>query len=205
MELRFQMNDILPLLPVPRPPMGRSSYNIPCPICNHAGSRKRHLNINLKRNEVRCPKCGQFEGGVFDLYAYYTDVLRGKVREDLIDRLDGKGSRYAGKAAGPKSACSKPKEIPQAAVASIEIRDHVYRVLLSKLTLASEHRENLLGRGLTGEGIDRLGRIQSIHIRLDKKIKKAGNFSLFPAWISWTVRVPKTGVTWPVPFGSVST
>ena len=45
--------------------MGRSSYNIPCPVCDHAGSRKRHLNINLKRNVFRCPKCGQFEGGVF--------------------------------------------------------------------------------------------------------------------------------------------
>lgn len=29
MELRFQMNDILPLLPIPQPPTGRSSYNIP--------------------------------------------------------------------------------------------------------------------------------------------------------------------------------
>ena len=85
MELRFQMNDILPLLPVPQPPMGRSSYNIPCPVCDHAGSRKRNLNINLKRNVFRCPKCGQFEGGVFDLYAYYTGVPRDKVREDLID------------------------------------------------------------------------------------------------------------------------
>ena len=89
MELHFQMNDILPLLPVPQPPMGRSSYNIPCPVCDHAGSRKRHLNINLKRNVFRCPKCGQFEGGVFDLYAYYTGVPRDKVREDLIDRLGG--------------------------------------------------------------------------------------------------------------------
>ena len=229
MELRFQMNDILPLLPVPQPPMGRSSYNIPCPVCDHAGSRKRHLNINLKRNVFRCPKCGQFEGGVFDLYAYYTGVPRDKVREDLIDRLGGKDSRYTGKAVGPKSACTKPKEIPQAAVARIEIRDRVYRALLSKLTLASDHRENLLGRGLTGEEIDRLeyrttpvvgfhalektlmdegydlfgvpgfyrdqdgrwtmaiylrgimipcrdrlGRIQSIHIRLDKKMKKGG-------------------------------
>lgn len=49
MELRFQMNDILPLLPIPQPPIGRSSYNIPCPVCDHAGSRKRHLNINLKK------------------------------------------------------------------------------------------------------------------------------------------------------------
>ena len=71
MELRYQMTDILPLLPIPQPPYGKSAYNIPCPLCDKPGTREKHLNINLKRNVYRCPKCGQFQGGVFDLYAYY--------------------------------------------------------------------------------------------------------------------------------------
>ena len=75
MELRYQMTDILPLLPIPQPPNGKSAYNIPCPLCDRAGSREKHLNINLKRNVYRCPKCGQFQGGVFDLYAYYIGSL----------------------------------------------------------------------------------------------------------------------------------
>lgn len=159
MELRFQMNDILPLLPIPQPPIGRSSYNIPCPVCDHAGSRKRHLNINLKRNVFRCPKCGQFEGGVFDLYAYYTGVSRDKVRQDLMDRLGGGESHYSSKSGGKKKALPRPKpaEVPQAPLVGIETRDRVYRALLSKLTLASDHRDNLRGRGLTNEEIDRLG------------------------------------------------
>ena len=234
MELRYQMTDILPLLPIPQPPMGKSAYNIPCPICDHTGSRKRHLNINLKRNVFRCPKCGQFEGGVFDLYAYYTGVPRDKVCQDLTDRLGGRESRYAGKGSNTKKARPKPKEIPQASVASIEVRDRTYRALLSELTLASDHRDNLRGRGLTDAEIDRLeyrttplvgfhglakalvdegydlfgvpsfyrdedgrwtmaiylrgimipcrdwlGRIQSIHIRLDKKMKRGGKFLTF--------------------------
>ena len=234
MELRYQMTDILPLLPIPQPPMGKSAYNIPCPICDHTGSRKRHLNINLKRNVFRCPKCGQFEGGVFDLYAYYTGVPRDKVCQDLTDRLGGRESRFAGKGGGTKKAHPRPKEIPQASVASIEVRDRTYRALLSKLTLASDHRDNLRGRGLTDAEIDRLeyrttplvgfhglakalvdegydlfgvpgfyrdedgrwtmaiylrgimipcrdrlGRIQSIHIRLDKKMKRGGKFLTF--------------------------
>ena len=159
MELRFQMNDILPLLPIPQPPTGRSSYNIPCPVCDHAGSRKQHLNINLKRNVFRCPKCGQFEGGVFDLYAYYTGVSRDKVRQDLMDRLGGGESHYSSKSGGKKKALPRPKpaEVPQAPLVGIETRDRVYRALLSKLTLASDHRDNLRGRGLTNEEIDRLG------------------------------------------------
>ena len=236
MELRYQMNDILPLLPIPQPPMDRSSYNIPCPVCDHVGSRKRHLNINLKRNVFRCPKCGQFEGGVFDLYAYYTGVPRDKVHQDLTERLGGKESSYSGKARGRKRVQprSGPAEIPQAPLVNIETRDRVYRALLSKLTLASDHRDNLRGRGLTNQEIDRLGyrttplvgfhalakelimeghelfgvpgfyrdgdgrwtmaiylrgimipcrdrlgRIQSIHIRLDKKMSKGGKFLTF--------------------------
>ena len=56
MELRYQMTDIIPLLPIPQPPYGKSSYNIPCPLCDRLGTRDKHVNINLKRNVYRCPK-----------------------------------------------------------------------------------------------------------------------------------------------------
>ena len=73
----YHMTDIIPLLPIPQPPYGKVSYNIPCPKCQSGSQhRKGRLNINLKKDVFRCPKCGQFEGGVFDLYAYYiTDRL----------------------------------------------------------------------------------------------------------------------------------
>ena len=152
MELRYQMTDIIPLLPIPQPPFGKSSYNIPCPLCDRPGTRDKHLNINLKRNVFRCPKCGQFEGGVFDLYAYYADVPRDKVLEDVTARLHGDASTYAGKG-NRRKKLQPPPMIPQASLAPLEDRDRVYRALLSKLTLAPDHRKNLLGRGLTEEAI----------------------------------------------------
>lgn len=42
-------------------------------------------------------------------------------------------------------------------LAPLEERDRVYRALLNRLTLAPDHRENLLSRGLTDEAIERLG------------------------------------------------
>ena len=45
---------------------------------------------------------------------------------------------------------------PQASLAPLEERDRVYRALLNRLTLAPDHRENLLSRGLTDEAIERL-------------------------------------------------
>ena len=43
----FSMLEVLPYLPLPPPPTGRSSYNMDCPLC---GDRKKHLNINLAKN-----------------------------------------------------------------------------------------------------------------------------------------------------------
>ena len=42
-------------------------------------------------------------------------------------------------------------------LAPLEERDRVYRALLNRLTLAPDHRESLLRRGLTDEAIERLG------------------------------------------------
>lgn len=105
MELRYQMTDILPLLPIPQPPHGRSAYNIPCPLCDRPGTREKHLNINLKRNVYRCPKCGQFQGGVFDLYAYYMGIPRDKVLEDITARLHGGSPVFPG-VADPERNCN---------------------------------------------------------------------------------------------------
>lgn len=115
MELRYQMTDILPLLPIPQPPNGKSAYNIPCPLCDRAGSREKHLNINLKRNVYRCPKCGQFQGGVFDLYAYYMGIPREKVLEDLTaivirQALAGAG-QVPGLAEGPAPGGNPPSQL----------------------------------------------------------------------------------------------
>jgi len=232
MELRYKMTDILPLLPIPQPPMGKSSYHIPCPFCDSPGSREKHLNINLKKNVYRCPKCGQMRGGVFDLYAFYMNVPRDQVQSVLEGRGSPKprdivlGSR--------KNRIPPPPAIPQAELANAQTRDKVYRALLSKLTLASDHRTNLLGRGLTDEAIAQYmyrttpsvalkalaqsliedgltlfgvpgfyrdeadgrwslalyrrgifipcitdGKIQSLQIRLDKKMRKGGKFLTF--------------------------
>ena len=232
----YHMTDILPLLPIPQPPSGKISYNIPCPKCQ-SGSQRRNgrLNINLKKDVFRCPKCGSFEGGVFDLYAYYMGIDRSKVRKELDNhygRSSSAGHAKRGKA--PPKRLPPPPEIPQAQLADIEIRHRVYSALLDQLTLASDHKQNLLNRGLSEDAIikyqyrttpiighetiaktlmqsgleifgvpgfyrgenglwtmhmpsrgilipcrDRFGRIQGLHVRLDKKMKRGGKFLTF--------------------------
>ena len=82
----FHMSDVISLIGLPYPPSGHSTYNIPCPCCDDKPGKK-HLNINLKKDVFRCPRCG-FSGGVFDLYAHYAGIPREEVREALIARLN---------------------------------------------------------------------------------------------------------------------
>ena len=153
MEL-VHMADIIPLIGIPYPPGGRSSYYIPCPKCDD-GPRKKHLNINLVKDVFRCPRCG-FHGGVFDLYASYTGTDRSHVRKELLERLRMRDSGYK---AGMKEENPKPPvhiQTEECPLACIDTRHEAYSALLEKLSLASDHRENLLARGLSPEEIDRL-------------------------------------------------
>lgn len=145
----FHMWDIVSLLGLPMPTAGRSSYYIQCPCCDEH-PRKKHLNINLKKEVFRCPRCG-VSGGIFDLYALYTGVPRDKVRKELVERLGPPELVMRSK----KKIVSRQKE--ECPLADIESRNNAYKALLSKLSLAADHKENLLNRGLKEADIERLG------------------------------------------------
>ena len=145
----FHMTDIIPLLPLPYPPSGKNSYYVPCPHCDGNERKKdKHLNINLVKDVFCCPKCG-WNGGVFDLYAFYTNAPRKGIRDVLVKVLkDG----YAYKLPSPIPA-SPQSETVESPLANIEIRHTVYSAVLSMLSLASDHMSNLLSRGLTEQAI----------------------------------------------------
>ena len=145
----FHMSDVVSLLGIPAAPSGRSSYYVPCPCCDE-NPRKRHLNINLKKEVYRCPRCG-VSGGIFDLYSLYTGVPRKEVRKALVERLGMPENRPKRK----KRLVLQTK--PECRITDVDTRHAVYGALLARLALADDHKKNLLGRGLTEEDIIRLG------------------------------------------------
>lgn len=171
----FHMSDIIPLLGLTYPPHGRSAYNISCPCCDD-NPRKKHLNINLKKDVFRCPRCG-FSGGVFDLYSYYTGIPRNEVRDALIARLN------------VQDESSKPrqqivvKEVPDCPLTDVDSRHETYQALLSKLSLASDHRQNLHDRGLSDEMIERLGYKTTPVIGMKALAKQLMNEGLYLAGV----------------------
>lgn len=145
----FHMADILSLLNLPVAPHGKISYYIQCPCCDE-NPRKRHLNINLRKEVFRCPRCG-INGGIFDLYALYTGTPRDKVRKELVERLGTPEIVIQ-----PHKTTMK-EEKPSCPIMDVESRHATYSALLERLSLAPDHKENLLGRGLSEADIKRLG------------------------------------------------
>ena len=151
---RFHIIDIIGLIGAPYPQNGQSSYYIKCPCCDD-DPKKRHLNINLKKDVFRCPRCG-VSGGLFDLYSLYTGVPRDKAYKAILRQLHpAAGNEYH-----PPQRTSPAGAMPQATeypLNDLEIRHATYTAMLGMLSLAPDHRENLLNRGLTDADIIRLG------------------------------------------------
>jgi len=138
----YTIADVISLLGLPAPPHGRNSYYISCPKCD--SGRKRHLNINLTKNAFRCPRCGE-NGGIFDLYALYTDVNRKDVKKELDRRFGEDDLRPP----TWKQPTVEPPPVIESPLADISVRDAVYRMIIERLSLAPDHKKNLLGRGLS--------------------------------------------------------
>ena len=149
---KFHMTDIIPLLPIPAPPTGKSSYNVPCPHCDRRGRKKdKHLNINLSKDVFNCVLCEQ-NGGIFDLYSFLTKTPRDKVRSELIKILNS-NEPMLGRKNETRASVIVPPKIIESPAADAETRNITYRSLLSMLSLAQDHKQSLLRRGLSESAI----------------------------------------------------
>ena len=198
---RFSMLEVISILGLPMPQSGRSSYNISCPYCD-AKPKQKHLNINLKKEVFRCPKCGE-HGGIFDLYSLFSGVPRDKVLDDLINRTEP----HAKTEHKPKFIGSVDIPDLESPLADIETRHLVYSSLLSKLTLASDHKGNLLNRGLNEEAIARLGYKSTPAVGMTAIAKKIADEGLNPSGVpgfyrldnnDWTFVNEQRGILIPV-------
>ena len=196
---RVHMWDIISLLGIPYPSSDKTSYYVQCPCCD-VGSRKKHLNINLRKEVFRCPRCG-VSGGIFDLYALYTGVPRSDAREAILDRMGGP-------APGSHSQQSIPQKVDkECPLTDIDARHATYSALLDKLTLSPDHRENLLGRGLTDADIQRLGYKTTPVVGMGQIAKQLRSDGLYLAGVpgfyrdssdAWTFIHEKRGILIPV-------
>lgn len=156
-----QVVDLLGLERDPRSRNDTSSFNVRCPFC---GDKKYHMNINRNKNCYHCVLCSGDEKntGVLDLYSRvkfgkpHVPGSNGNGSELLQNLLHDLGNpdtiiRYNNKTP------PKREQIPSTKIADDAKLHKAFSALLSfpEFSLSNEHKENLLGRGLDAESIQR--------------------------------------------------
>lgn len=105
----------------------------------------------------------------------YTGVPRSDAREAILDRMGGP-------APGSHSQQSIPQKVDkECPLTDIDARHATYSALLDKLTLSPDHRENLLGRGLTDADIQRLGYKTTPVVGMGQIAKQLRSDGLWPS------------------------
>ena len=83
---------------------------------------------------------------MLDLYSHYANISRDEARKSIIEKLHINGKT--------KTVERKQAVIKEYPLADVDMRNATYRSLLNKLSLASDHRKNLLARGLSEQAIN---------------------------------------------------
>lgn len=151
---------LLGLEPDPRGNPSSGSFNVKCPFCDVAGSRKYHMNINTVKNVYWCPRCmtnGAYQTtGTLDLYGRlrFNEPLRPgvngkKLYHQLMLELDGSCSTSTRKSEQTYQAVEEIKP------PSDKVLDKTFRALLAlpELALSEAHKQNLIKRGMSEAAI----------------------------------------------------
>lgn len=115
-----------------------------CPFCGDHGPGKYHLSLNTLRDQYRCNLCGA-RGNSVSLYAR----LHGVSNKEAYEALRQESKIY------PMPQQPQTQNTEERQPLPLAERHAAYSDMLEHLTLADRHRENLLGRGLSQERIQR--------------------------------------------------
>ena len=118
------------------------NMDVDCPFCQ----RQSKMNLNAAKNVYRCNSCGE-NGGMLELYGKLYGISNADAYREICEIIkhDISASADYGRPASKSTNRADNDTIHQ-----------TYSMLLSMLTLAVPHREQLLSRGLPQEQIEAL-------------------------------------------------
>ncbi|ADQ45596.1 hypothetical protein Calkro_0705 [Caldicellulosiruptor kronotskyensis 2002] len=145
-----------------------NELNTYCPKCDNKIKGEGHLYINVYKNTFYCHKCG-VGGNALQLYAWLNNLDTKEAYREIVQEL--KGAKRARKAVAEPTATYNVNVVKTENLAPVEQRDLVYREFLNLLDLDDEHREHLLGRGLT-DTFTKFKMYKSLNIKDEKSRKE---------------------------------
>ena len=123
------------------------NMDVDCPFCG----KKSKLNLNAAKNVYRCNSCGT-NGGMVQLYAKLHNVSNANAFREICEILGCSGASpiNSNEHSSDEAAATKPN-----GRADNNTIHQTYSMLLSMLTLAAPHMEQLIARGLSPEQIEK--------------------------------------------------
>jgi len=123
--------------------------DVDCPFCH----TKSKMNLCKEKNVFRCVVCDA-AGGQVKLYADYFGIDNKAAYRDIVDLLNCGETKDAPK---PEAQTPKTPTKEEPKRADRETTHQTYAMMLSSLSLAAPHREQLLARGLSIDNIVKFG------------------------------------------------
>jgi len=124
------------------------NIDVDCPFCK----KRSKMNLNAAKNVYRCNSCGE-KGGMLELYGKIHNISNADAFRDIYEILKCEKTSYAD---GGNITSEQFSTLKLSSRADNNTIHQTYSMLLSLLTLATPHREQLLSRGLSLEQIDTL-------------------------------------------------
>jgi len=120
------------------------NMDVDCFFCK----RESKMNLDVRDKVYKCSQCGA-GGGMIELYAKVYGVSNSEAYKEICELLGCSKTAIATEDSNPA---------PQTANrADNDTLHQTYSMLLSMLTLATPHKEQLLSRGLSQDQLDRYG------------------------------------------------
>lgn len=177
--LPFCMSQVLDLVNAEYQSRGNQVWvDVKCPV-----NKKQNIRVNLENGTWSCfhecancphhPEKGS--AGMLDVYCLFRGVsTRSEANKEIREALYGTGNSMSPARAIMPAIKFHSDDVP---LASIEVRDRVYRALLSKLPLTATHCNDLVKRGLNKKDIAR-GMFRSVPqsglLQVAKSVKDIG-------------------------------
>jgi len=120
-----------------------------CPFCKE----KSKLNLNAAKNVFRCNFCGE-NGGMVELYGKMLGISNACAYREIYELL---GCGKPNPASYDKPATEQPNAPGTVSRAGSDAMYQTYSMLLSMLSLAQPHKEQLLAKGMTQAQIESHG------------------------------------------------
>lgn len=120
-----------------------TGFKMECPFCH----KKWKMDVNISKGLCRCNACGNGFNAL-TLHSTLCEISPKEAYKDLWKRYNGLSSDVKAKVDKPVDTYHQEPPL------KLWIRSLIYREFLGKLELKSEHRENLLKRGLSEKQIE---------------------------------------------------